>query len=296
MPSLASLLIPAVVLLLLCIGSIVLFLVVMLRNEARHKKQVEALVAELEAANRQLRILDRMKSEFVSIASHQLRSPLTSIRGYASMLLEGSYGKIPVKARDAIERISESSRFMALSVEDYLNVSRIQAGNMKYTYAEIDMCDAAEHIAEASRPPALKKGLLLLFKTNITGSSMVRADIGKTRQIIDNLVNNALKYTLEGSITILVHDDPKRARVYVDVIDTGIGMEPEVIAGLFEKFQRARNANEVDVTGTGLGLYIAQKMAREMGGEVSGISRGRGKGSTFRFEMPTVPSKKRRSK
>ncbi len=257
-----------------------------IKHTTKQKEEIEKLVLKLEKANGQLKVLDKMKSEFVSIASHQLRSPLTSIRGYASMLLEGTYGPLSQKVREAVERISDSSHFMASSVEDYLNVSRIQAGNMKYVYSDFNIKDLAEQVADDTRQIAVKKGLLLTFKSDVTKRGIVHADIGKTRQIIDNLLNNALKYTPKGMITVYVHDVPKKKRIYIDVIDTGIGMSPATLDAMFEKFERAQNANSVNVTGTGLGLYIARIIAREMGGEVTAASEGEGKGSIFSFELP----------
>lgn len=254
------------------------------RSEVHQRKQLEDLTSKLEKANKRLKILDQMKSEFVSIASHQLRSPLTSIRGYASMLLEGSYGKLSQKAQEAVERISESSRYMALSVEDYLNVSRIQAGNMKYEYSEFDLAEMASGIVDDIRREAIKKGLVLSFASQITTKSVVRADKGKTMQIIHNLINNALKYTPQGTIVVSVRDDKKQ--LLLEVTDTGIGMSAETIEAVFGKFERAKNANEVNVTGTGLGLYVAQKMAQEMGGDIEASSPGEGRGSTFRFIVP----------
>ncbi|MFM2381270.1 MAG: hypothetical protein RLZZ76_37, partial [Candidatus Parcubacteria bacterium] len=264
------------------------FLVRSVKREIKQREQIEQLASGLEQANDQLKVLDKMKSEFVSIASHQLRSPLTAVRGYSSMILEGSFGPVPDKAKDAVERIAEASRFMASSVEDYLNVSRIQAGNMKYEYSDFNLKDLASRVADDTRQIAIKKGLLLTFKTAVTKTGIVHADIGKTRQIIDNLVNNSLKYTPKGSIEVLVRDEPKAKKIFVEIKDTGIGMSPKTIENMFGKFERASNANEVNVTGTGLGLYIARKMAREMGGDVSAHSEGEGKGSLFRIELPLM--------
>jgi signal transduction histidine kinase len=258
------------------------------KNEVQQREQIEKLALGLEKANDQLKVLDKMKSEFVSIASHQLRSPLTSVRGYASMLLEGSFGALSPKAKEAVERIHESSRFMASSVEDYLNVSRIQAGNMKYEYSDFNLKDVAMHTVDDTRQIALKKGLLLTFKSDLTKQGIVHADIGKTRQVIDNLINNSLKYTPKGSINVFVRDDVKLKKIYVEISDTGIGMASHTLENIFGKFERASNANEVNVTGTGLGLYIARKMAREMGGDVTAFSEGENKGSTFRIELPLM--------
>lgn len=254
------------------------------QREIAQRLEIEKLAKRLEKANARLKVLDQMKSEFVSIASHQLRSPLTSIRGYASMLLEGSYGKLSEKAKDAVERISDSSRMMASSVEDYLNVSRIQAGNMKYNYSDFNVVDMASKVVDDVRREAVRKGLVISFKSDMNKQGIVHADNGKTMQIIHNLINNSIKYTPKGTITVFAHDKGKS--VFIDIVDTGIGMSKETIENIFGKFERAKNANEVNVTGTGLGLYVAQKMAEEMGGSIEAFSDGEGKGSTFRLTLP----------
>ncbi len=262
------------------------FLINSVRKEVEQREEIEELAERLERANKRLKELDKMKSEFVSIASHQLRSPLTSIRGYTSMLLEGSFGKLPQKAADAIERIGESSKYMSTSVEDYLNVSRIQAGNMKYEYSDVNICKLLEDITDELRQPAVKKGLLLTLKKNCSIKGLVNVDVGKTRQIIHNLINNAIKYTPEGSIKVSARDIANPSRVFIDITDTGVGMNPHTIEKMFEKFQRADNANGVNSSGTGLGLYIARKMAEDMGGSITATSEGEGKGSTFTLELP----------
>lgn len=260
-----------------------------IKREVKQREEIEKLAQNLKRANERLKVLDRMKSEFVSIASHQLRSPLTAIRGYASMLSEGSYGKLPAKAQDVVDRIAESSKYMALSVEDYLNVSRIEAGNMKYEMSDFNLKEVAEKVVDELRAAALKKGLLLLFRSDCNGSCATHGDIGKTRQVIMNLVDNAMKYTPKGTVTVITHDDVKKKKVYVTIHDTGVGMSKETIDEVFEKFVRAKNANCVNVTGTGLGLFVAKKMVVDMGGRVWAESEGEGKGSTFHLEMPLLP-------
>lgn len=259
---------------------------VIMYTSRKYSKTLEESSKKLASANKRLKILDQMKSEFVSIASHQLRSPLTSIRGYASMLLEGTYGKLPEKSQEAIEKISESSRFMALSVEDYLNVSRIQSGKMKYETSDFNLKDLAFTLVDDMRREAMRKGLVLKAESSLEHKGIVHADIGKTRQVIQNLIDNAMKYTPKGTITLTVRDQKRPKKIFVEVSDTGIGMDPETIETLFDKFERAHNANDVNVTGTGLGLYIARKMAEDMGGAVTAKSEGEGKGSVFSIELP----------
>lgn len=256
------------------------------RREVKQREQLELLTTQLAKANKRLQELDKAKSEFVSIASHQLRSPLTSMRGYASMLLEGSYGQLPQKAKEIIERIADSSKIMAASIEDYLNVSRIESGNMKYEYSDFNLRDQVEIVVDDKRPEAIKKGLLLLFKTDLHQKGIVNADIGKTLQIVHNLINNSMKYTPKGSVTVYVHDDPAAGKIFVSVSDTGIGMSADTIDDLFGKFNRAANANSVNITGTGLGLYVARSLASAMGGTVTASSPGDGQGSTFTLELP----------
>jgi signal transduction histidine kinase len=257
-----------------------------IKKEIQQRQQIEVLAKNLEKANARLRELDKTKSEFVSIASHQLRSPLTAMRGYASMLVEGSFGKLPEKALVAANRIDVSAKLMIMSVEDYLNVSRIESGNMKYNLSDFDVKEMVEHICDDIRPEAMKKNLVLLFRSDLSGNGIVNADVGKTSQIIHNLINNSLKYTPKGSINVFVRDDLKKKRLYISITDTGIGMSEATAHTLFQKFSRADNANSVNVSGTGLGLYVALKMAEQMGGTITCQSEGDGKGSTFTFELP----------
>ncbi len=267
------------------------FLVRSVKKEMALREQIEGLVVDLDKANVRLKELDKMKSEFVSIASHQLRSPLTSIRGYASMLAEGSYGKLPTKVSEVLEKIADSSKFMALSIEDYLNVSRIEAGNMKYEISDFNLKEMAEKVVDEMRPVAIKKGLVMVFRSDCNGGCFVNADIGKTRQIILNLLDNSMKYTPKGTITVTAHDDVKKKKMYITITDTGVGMSPDTLEEVFEKFVRAKNANSVNVTGTGLGLFVAKKMVTEMKGRVWAESEGEGKGAKFHVELPLVVGK-----
>jgi len=262
------------------------FLINGIRRDILQKQEIQRLADNLEKANVRLKTLDKQKSEFVSIASHQLRSPLTSIRGYASMLVEGSFGSIPKEAEEPLQRIETSAKRMALAVEDYLNVSRIESGNMKYEVTDFNLKDEIEHICDDVRPVALRAGLVLLFRSNLQSKAIVHADIGKTVQMAHNLINNAIKYTPKGSITVFLRDDVGKKQVYVDVIDTGVGLSQDTIDIIFQKFSRADGANKVNTTGTGLGLFVAHKMAEAMGGDITAHSEGEGKGSRFTLTLP----------
>jgi len=269
---------------------ITLFLGVLLirsvKSEIEQRKKLESLTKDLEQANTRLKELDKVKSEFVSIASHQLRSPITAIRGYTSLLLEGSFGKFPIKAREALERIDVSAKHMTISIEDYLNVSRIESGNMKYEFSDFNLKEEVSNVCDDVRPSALKKGLVLLFRSDLKSRAIVNADLNKVVQISHNLINNSLKYTPKGTITVFLRDNTQQKRIYVDVIDTGVGMTEETISSIFQKFTRAKDASKVNTAGTGLGLFVALKMAEAMGGTITAHSEGEGKGSRFTLELP----------
>ncbi len=264
------------------------FLIRSVKREVKQREEIQKLAENLKRANDRLKRLDQLKSEFVSIASHQLRSPLAAMLGYASMLKDGSYGKLPVKAGEASARIEESARLMATSVEDYLNVSRIEAGHMKYNLTDFSLREQVLHITDDLRPLALKQNIILLYRTKLESDGQVHADKGKTEQILHNLINNALKYTKQGTITVVLHDDTKQGKLYVDVSDTGIGMSKDTLDSIFEKFERGSNANSTNIHGTGLGLYTALKLAEAMGGTITAHSDGEGKGSRFTLELPLV--------
>jgi signal transduction histidine kinase len=274
----------AVTLLIAVAGGYVLVRSVM--KEIRQREELQMLTEKLAKANERLKELDKAKSEFVSIASHQLRSPITSIRGYTSLLLEGSFGTMPEKALEPLQRIDESSKLMAVAIEDYLNISRIESGNMKYNLADFNLATETEHVCDDLRSDAIKRGLALIFRTDLHSRGIVNADLGKTVQVVQNLITNSIKYTEQGTIKVLVRDDVVRKKVYVDVIDTGIGMNAETLASIFQKFERAKNANSVNIHGTGLGLFVALKMAEAMGGTITAHSDGDGQGSRFTFELP----------
>lgn len=257
-----------------------------IKREVKQREEIEHLAEKLEKANVRLRQVDKLKSEFVSIASHQLRSPITAISGYASLLREGTYGELTSKMKEPIERIEQSARMMATSIEDYLNVSRIESGNMKYNYSDFSLADEAEHISDDLRSEALKRGLILLFRKRLDSHGIVNADQGKVQQIIHNLINNSIKYTQKGTITVYVYDDVKAKKMFIDILDTGIGMGPDTLHSIFQKFERGDKANTVNVKGTGLGLFVALKMAEAMKGTIYARSEGEGKGSCFTIELP----------
>tara|TARA_B100000508_G_scaffold60333_1_gene47116 strand:- start:158035 stop:159669 length:1635 start_codon:yes stop_codon:yes gene_type:complete len=270
------------VLLLILVAGVLLIRSVM--REVWQREQIEILAKDLRQANSRLQKLDRQKSEFVSIASHQLRSPITAIRGYISLILENEFGKYPETLKEPLNRIAESSRLMIKSIEDYLNISRIEQGRMKYEMSEFDLADLTKTVVNEYGPVAEKKALGLTFTG--AGKILVNADVGKIKQVIANLVDNSIKYTPSGNVTVKATMFEGKARVTVS--DTGVGLAKEDIGDLFNKFIRARGANKINTSGTGLGLYVAKQMIEAHKGKIWAESEGKGKGSRFIFELPST--------
>jgi signal transduction histidine kinase len=255
-------------------------------DKARLYEQLTITNQKLGEANDRLKQLDQLKSEFLSVASHQLRAPITAIKGYVANVLEDSYGAVPEYLKEPLEVVQESTRVMTSSIEDYLDVSRIEQGRMKYEMSSVDVTALARRASEELKPLAEKKGLVLSFTE--APEIIVEGDFGKIKQVFTNLIDNAIKYTENGSVAVsIVKDDTKKVARFM-TNDTGIGIPADEIGKLFEKFTRARGANSVNTTGTGLGLYVAKSLVEGHGGTIHIESDGPGKGSRFIVELPLV--------
>lgn len=247
-------------------------------------KKLEESNFSLEAANEKLKSLDQLKTEFLSLASHQLRSPLTAIKGYTSMIMEGDFGEINPKAKDAVERVFQSTMNLMKIVEDLLNVSKIEQGGMKFTMEPFNLVEISSDMAKDLSITADKKGVKLTFEST-DPECMVNGDKEKIRQVVLNLIDNSIKYTKEGTIVVSVNKEGSKAVFRVK--DTGMGMTPEIKATLFQKFARGEGAR-MNTGGSGLGLYLAREIIEAHKGTVGVDSEGMGKGSTFHFELDLI--------
>lgn len=263
-------------------------------REVETREKLEKITHKLQETNDRLKELDRQKSEFLSIATHQLRGPLAGIRGHLSLIIDGSYGSIPERARDVITRVFTSSGLLAQTINDFLDVSRIEQGRMKYEMRDFDCDGLIAGIVEELRPVAEDRKLELSFENACEGVCTVHADYGKLRHIFFNLIDNAIKYTEKGWIK--VHVTTSGSSVRTEISDSGIGIDPEEVDDLFQKFVRARDASGINVNGTGLGLFVARQMVEAHKGKVWVESEGKGKGSTFIVEVPRItPEEQRRA-
>ena len=255
--------------------------------EIKQRERMELLTTELEYANEKLQGLDKLETEFLSLASHQLRSPLTAIRGYTSMLLDGSFGKVTDQQKEAIDRVFQSSVHLAKVVEDLLNVSKIEQGGMKYEMAPFDFEKVAKDLSTDLSITAQKKGLVLTFQTDNKAPYSVNGDMEKIRQVVLNIIDNSIKYTEKGSITVSLKKDDAAKIIRLDVIDTGMGISAEDKEKLFQKFGRGAGG-KTNTGGSGLGLYLAKQIAEAHGGHIAIDSAGVGKGSTFSIELKAL--------
>jgi signal transduction histidine kinase len=257
-------------------------------KEVEAREEIERLAADLSRANERLRELDQLKSEFLSFASHQLRSPLTAIKGYASMILENSFGRTPKKIRNAVDRIFQATQALVLVVEDFLNISRIEQGRMQYTFTPVDLKQLIAEVIAEQTPNIEQAGLKIYFKTEKNQDYEIRADSGKIKQVVSNLIDNAVKYTPKGSITVSLIRNIQERKIQVRVADTGVGISSKALPTLFTKFGRDNKlASKRNVTGTGLGLYLAKEIMKAHHGHIWAESAGEGKGSTFYLEFYT---------
>lgn len=267
-------------------------LVKSIKQETQQREEIAALAeqlsganTDLERSNERLRIIDQRKSEFVSIVSHQLRTPITAIKGYTSLILENSFGPISDTVRPPIEKIYVSSKRLAEMVTDFLNISKIEQGTMTYVLKPVDvgamitdLCDDFAHIA-------IMKKIELRVHVPEDEKFFATADDGKLRQIFSNLIDNSIKYTPTGSVDISVEGDKERGIILIKLKDTGIGLSQDDIHHLFGKFTRGIDGQRQNTEGSGLGLYVAKKMLEAQGGDVFVDSEGPGRGSTFAIQL-----------
>ena len=247
------------------------------------------MTKELKIAYEKLKELDRVKSEFVSFASHQVKTPMTVIKGYASMIADGTYGAVSEKIKETSEKIIEATDRLVALVNNILNVRKIEEGKLEYTFEETDMSALVTSVVSDLAPSAKGKGIELSLSV-APRVPPVRADSLKLRQVIQNVIDNAVKYTAEGSVKVSVSHEETGKEVLISVADSGSGMEPPELKRLFEPFHRdALTAKTTQ--GSGLGLYIAKQIMNAHQGAIWATSEGIGKGSSFFIRIPTFGSR-----
>lgn len=248
------------------------------------QQQIDAATKELRKANAELQRIDDSKDEFVSMASHQLRTPLTSIKGYISMVLEGDAGELNREQRKLLQEAFTSSERMVGLIGDFLNVSRLQNGRFSIDRSTaVNLADlVAEEISNVDEI-AKSRGIGIAYHKP-AGFPVLYLDEDKIRQVIMNYLDNAVYYSPDSKVvTVRLYKSDGMA--VMEVVDRGMGVPKSVQKRLFTKFFRADNAVKQRPDGTGIGLYLAKMVTTGHGGKVL-FESTEGKGSTFGFRLP----------
>jgi signal transduction histidine kinase/ActR/RegA family two-component response regulator len=235
---------------------------------------------EQQAALRAAEVANRAKSEFLAVISHEIRTPLNGVLGMAQAMALNPLSRLQ---RHRLRVISESGSALLAIVDDLLDLSRIEAGRLEIVNADCDLQAIVEGVYSAHAAEAASKGLAFLLDIDTAACGLYRGDAGRIRQVIGNLVSNALKFTHAGEISLRLSRVPAGLRF--EVRDTGIGIAPERVARLFEVFVQADSSMTREYGGAGLGLAICRQLCRAMGGEVS-VCSTLGRGSAFIVELP----------
>ena len=241
---------------------------------------------ELAIANAQLKEMDEIKNEFITMASHQLRTPISVVKGYLSLMLEEAYGQVPEPIKDKLQQIYGLNERLVQMIDNMLNAARIEKRKIEYTIVRADLLSAVRKVVEEMRVKADEKGLKLEFK-GPDHPVMAYFDEDKLQEVLTNLMDNAIKYTDGGDVSVVVGEDGVDEFASVDITDSGIGMTKEEASRVFTKFFRAKEA-VIREPGTGLGLFICAKFMDGMGGEIGVIETEPGKGTTFGLHLPVT--------
>jgi signal transduction histidine kinase len=261
-----------------------------LESEMReHMATATALRAATEEAER----ASAAKADFLAKMSHELRTPLNAVIGYSQILLEDAEIEGDSASVADLSKIHLAGQHLLKLVKEILDLSKIEAGKMELDLEEIDLCELLEEVAENARPAALNNGNE--FSCMISPYlGLALCDAGRFRNMAGQLLDNAAKFTQNGKVEFIANRMPGEDgdQLVVDVIDNGIGISPDQIAHLFEKFTVADDSSTSKYGGTGLGLALSQKLCKLMGGEIS-VESALGKGSRFTIRIPLVAGRRR---
>jgi signal transduction histidine kinase len=257
---------------IILIGVILLVAVLLIR---------QARVIDYAVLYKRLKEVDQMKDDFVSMAAHELRTPLTIIRGYTEML-SGSK-RLGDTDRQMTTNIQNSANHLNQLIGDILDVSRLQQGRLSFDLKVIQPTGLINDVVESLKYTANQKGLQLSYEAK--EATQIEVDADRLKQILINIVGNAVKYTLTGSVTVTSYVD--KDRYYIRVSDTGIGISAEGQKKLFTRFYRVRTKETEDIRGTGLGLWITKEIVTQMKGTIS-VESIQGKGTDFIVVFPVV--------
>lgn len=238
----------------------------------------------LRLAVRKLKTVDKMKDDFLNLISHELKTPLTPIRGYLELLLDEDIGKINEKQREAVEISLRRVQHLRRLIDDIVDISMIESKKMKFNMKHIDLSKVVEDTIKGMKVLADEKQIEIL--KNTPGPLHVKADETRMAQLLSNLIDNAIKFSTKGS-KIMISAEKEDRGLHVKVSDTGYGIPKRHHKKIFEKFYQVDNSSTREFGGTGLGLLICKKIIKEHGGDIW-VESKLGEGSIFHFTLPTT--------
>ena len=253
-------------------------------QEIERRKKIEKMSEQLKKAYKELKKLDVAKSEFIAMASHQLRTPLSIVKGYVSMLMEGSYGEAPERFKKPLQNVFSSNERLVKIINDLLDISKIELGKTEVSKEKVQLESLIDSVVNELMPEAENKGIDLKWEKPEKPLPKIEIDPLKINQVIACVVDNAIKYTKKGGVVIKT--EKLKSKIRIIISDTGAGMSKDERNKIFESFTRGTAGINLWVQGTGLGLYLAKKYVQLHKGKIWAESPGRGKGSTFYIELP----------
>ncbi len=268
------------------------YLIRAVHRESRRREDAETIASrerilrrEAEILAADLRRLDRAKTQFLLSTQHHLRSPLSVINGYLSMIDEGSYGKITKKSKEKIGACLEANKKLIRLVDELLDVAHFQMNKSAAAKEPVDAVALAAQVVADLKPAAEVKNLYLKFKKPEVPIPEIMLNPRGIKEAIYNIVDNAIKYTQAGGVIVLI--SVSEAKLRIAIKDTGIGLNEKDREGLFSRvFERCERAQDANIEGKGIGLYLAAQIVANNGGEISVESEGWGKGSKFIIDLP----------
>ena len=253
------------------------------KSHAELEERVKERTQELFKANEQLVKLNKMKSDFVSAVSHELKTPLTSIKGYAALVRDGKLGPLTSEQAERLEKINRHTDYLANLITDLLDIARIEAGRMQMQIKSVRLSRLVDATADLLASQIKEKDLTLTVKIPET-LPLLQADEDRLQRVFVNLLSNAVKFTPPKG-TITVEAVPTDQAVQIHVSDTGVGIGSQDIPKIFSEFFRADNPINRERKGTGLGLVLVKRIVEAHGGRI-GVTSEPGKGTTFSFTLP----------
>ncbi len=245
--------------------------------------ELESANAELERANRSLLQANKAKDEFLSVMSHELRTPLNVVMGYTGMIKEGILGPINPEQSRALEKVIARSSDLLIMISQILQASSIEAGKVQAQKQEFQLNNFLDGLKSNYELP-LNKGITVNWDFPLEPLT-IKTDSGKLKHILQNLINNAIKFTEKGGVRIAARHLPQAGRLQFEVADTGIGIHKELLPSIFEIFHQIDGSETRSYGGVGLGLYIVKKYTDLLGGTIEAQSEF-GKGTTFTLRIP----------